>query len=85
MPLITRPGDILAYAIEHVTGEAAANKCSCGARQQQMNEWGWFLCLINIKTIAGWLTEEANKRGYDIEGDALGFLEAAIRAYWKKD
>jgi hypothetical protein len=77
--IVKKPGDILALAIRKTTGTGPCpNKCR--ARIAQMNEWGWWKCWLNRKTIAGWLSEEAARRGHQITDDsALDFLKAAFK------
>jgi hypothetical protein len=44
-----------------------------------MNEWGWLGCWLHRREIAGWLAEEAAKRGHTLtEASAFGLLKAAI-------
>jgi hypothetical protein len=31
-----------------------------------MNEWGWLGCWLHRREIAGWLAEEAAKRGHTL-------------------
>lgn len=72
-----RPGDILASIIHKTTGIKPCKTCS--KRQEQMNEWGWWGCWRNRKTIIKWMCEEAKKRGYDITSDsASGFFKTAF-------
>lgn len=79
-PWTLGPGSLLAAAIKAVTGETPSPTCQCTARARQMNEWGWWRCWRNREQIAGWLVEEAQKRGHAIEhGKALGLLRAAWR------
>lgn len=51
-------------AIHVLTGEKQAGSCACTARQAQMNQWGIMECFRQRRVIAGWLIEEAQKRGY---------------------
>lgn len=75
-----KPGSLLATAIHHVTKETGTSTCNCTARMNQMNAWGWWGCWRHRRTIAGWLTEEAAKRGHAIgERQALDLLKAAWR------
>ena len=76
----TRPGHMLGTAIRLVTGEQAGGGCACNDRRRLMDTWGWWGCWKRRGLIAGWLVEEAEKRGHAISGSkALGLLRAAIR------
>jgi hypothetical protein len=60
-----QPGDILAKLIHTFTGETPCG--ACDARRKQMNEWSWTGCVVHIKEIAGWIEEEAQKRGKTLD------------------
>lgn len=72
------PGYLLSLAIKKITG---VNPCGyCIARIQTMNQWGWWGCWRKRKTIAGWLSEEARRRGHQVtESNALSLLMAAFK------
>ena len=63
--LTNQPGDILAKLIHTFTGETPCG--ACDARRKQMNEWSWTGCVVHIKEIAGWIEEEAQKRGKTLD------------------
>lgn len=75
-----RPGSVLKVAIRLVTGDEPSSGCGCSDRAGQMNAWGWWGCWKQRKTIAGWLAEEAQKRGHELDqAKALPLLLAAWR------
>ena len=53
---------------------------TCRAHMQQMNEWGWWKCWRNRKTIAAWLAQAARHRGHQVDqARAIDLLKAAFR------
>ncbi len=48
------PGSLLAYLIFKFTYKPPC--CTCTKRANQMNQWGWWRCWKNRKTIFSWLT-----------------------------
>ena len=76
---VTSPGRLLALVIKRITGQGPC-PAKCAARIRQMDEWGWWRCWRNRKTIAGWLVEEALRRGHQVsESNALDLLRAAFK------
>lgn len=75
------PGSILKLAIKSITGETPGSSCACNKRAKLMDSWGWWGCWKRRDEIAGWLAEEAKKRGHPIEDHAaaLSLLKAAWR------
>jgi hypothetical protein len=81
-PIIKRtgPGDILSSAILKLTGREISMCGICGLRRTAMNEWGWWSCWRHRNEIAGWLVEEARKRGHTVtQGAAVDLLRAAFK------
>ena len=79
-PSILRPGDVLSYAIQAVTGKPAATCGPCAAHVREMNQRGWLWCLRNRETVAEWLVEGAKRRGHTIDkGGALELLAVAVK------
>ena len=79
-PSIMRPGDVLAWAIQHVTGKPAATCGTCAVHVRTMNEKGWLWCVRNRATVTQWLIEGAKRRGHEInKGDALAMLKVAVK------
>jgi len=70
-PAGERPGTVLATLLARV-GITGAHGCQCRARAREMDRRGCRWCERNIDTIAGWLGEEAGRRG-------LPFVEVAAR------
>lgn len=80
LSVIAKPGDLMAAIIFKVTGQRSGMCGPCAERVRQMNEWGWFRCWLNRKTILRWLAEEAAKRGHPIEEAKLTeLLKIAFR------
>lgn len=74
-----KPGDLFSIVILKITG---AGPCpnQCRERIAQMNDWGWWKCWRNRKTIATWLAEEARRRGHQItDSSALDLFRAAFK------
>ena len=70
---------MFARLIKKVTGEQPC-PVKCLERVQLMNQWGWWKCWRERKTIAGWIAGEARKRGHNItESNALDILKAAFK------
>jgi len=79
-PSILRPGDVLSYAIQAVTGKPAATCGPCAAHVREMNQRGWLWCMRNRETVAEWLVEGAKRRGHTIDkGGALELLAVAVK------
>jgi len=78
------PGTVFSRLIKKVTGEQPC-PVKCRERVQLMNQWGWWKCWRERKTIAGWIAEEARKRGHAIdESNALEILMAAFKELRKQ-
>lgn len=79
-PSILRPGDILSYAIQAVTGKPASTCGPCAAHVRELNKRGWLWMISNRATVADWLAEGARRRGHTIDkGSALELLAVAVR------
>jgi hypothetical protein len=76
---LNEPGDMLAWAIHKLTGAIPCG--ACDARRKQMNEWGWAGCALHLGTIVRWITEEAKKRGHQVDRLVIFSL---IRAAWSE-
>jgi hypothetical protein len=76
--LAFRPGDLLSIVVHEVTG---VRPCiNCLDHIEVMNQWGWWRCWLNRKTISSWLSEEARSRGHEIsESAALGLVRVAFK------
>lgn len=82
---LAKPGDLLAFAIFHVTGEEASN-CSCDSRREEMNRNGWIWCIRNREKIQGWLIQSARQRGIALDTEtARDIFRIAWRALKNKD
>ena len=80
IPKSPKPGDIMKFAINQITGVTPCG--SCLNRAKQMNEWGWFGCWKNKATIVEWVSEEASKRGHVITSDKiLSILRAGFKEF----
>lgn len=55
------PGTILHQYLESL-GIKQIKDCNCSSHQETMDKWGPDECNRRIKTIVGWLREEAVKR-----------------------
>jgi hypothetical protein len=74
------PGNLFSVAIVKITGRPAKTCGRCVERIRTMNNWGWWRCWRNRKTIATWLAEEARARGHSIdETSALDLFKAAFK------
>jgi hypothetical protein len=72
------PGNLFSIVIHKITGQSPC--ANCLGRIALMNQWGWWKCWRNRKTIATWLAEEARARGHQItETSTLDFLKAAFK------
>lgn len=79
-PSSLRPGDVLSYAIQAVTGKPAATCGPCAAHVRKLNNRGWLWMIANRATVAQWLAEGAKRRGHVIDkGSALELLAVAVR------
>ena len=79
-PCTTGPGALLKRAIQTMTGDTPGPGCACNRRCKKMNDWGWWGCWRNRDTIAGWLVEEAAKRGHTVTPSAaMTLLRAAVK------
>jgi hypothetical protein len=76
---LNEPGDMLAWVIHKLTGAIPCG--ACDARRKQMNEWGWAGCTLHLGTIVRWITEEARKRGHEVDRLVIFSL---IRAAWSE-
>lgn len=77
---ILPPGDLLKIVIQKITGAVAGPNCSCNTRAAQMNAWGWCGCWRRRDVIVGWLSEEAARRGHEMDARRVrGLLRAAWR------
>lgn len=56
------PGSWLKWLLATLLRQVASQNCSCNAKASQMDQWGCRACLWNLRTIVGWLGEEAGKR-----------------------
>jgi hypothetical protein len=81
-----QPGDLLAVIIFRITAEPVRSCVElCPERRAQMNEWGWWKCWCNRKTIIAWLRQEAAKRGHAISDRALlDLIKAAFNELHRK-
>jgi hypothetical protein len=77
---VSGPGNVFSFVIRRITGVLPCG--CCREHIAQMNQWGWLKCWRNRKMIAGWLREEAAKRGHVItDRVAMDLLVAAWREY----
>lgn len=79
--LSAQPGSLLKWGIWKLTRQIPGPSCSCNKRALQMNEWGWTGCFARRDLIAGWLTEEAQTRGHDVDHHQIRSL---LRAAWRE-
>lgn len=56
------PGSWLKWLLATLLKRVASQNCRCNERAAQMDQWGCLPCLWNLRTIVGWLAEEARKR-----------------------
>jgi hypothetical protein len=73
------PGTELKSLLRMV-GITSSPSCSCNARAEDMDSKGMTWCLWNVRTIVGWLKEEADKRKLPFNSLGAGALVYAAVA-----
>jgi hypothetical protein len=74
------PGTELKSLLRMV-GITSSPSCSCNARAEDMDSKGMKWCLWNVRTIVGWLKEEADKRKLPFSSLGAGALVYAAVAF----
>ena len=72
------PCILLKAAIRKLTGETPCGQCL--DRCKTMDQWGWWKCWRNRRTIAAWLKDAADKRAGQLEDQAEQLAAKAKRA-----
>ena len=67
-------------ALLRMVGITSSPSCSCNARAEDMDSKGMKWCLWNVRTIVGWLKEEADKRKLPFTSLGAGALVYAAVA-----